>query len=166
MMERTEDVYAMQSDQQQNTSTTQYDQGRVGRGGFRGRGRGEGIGRGQGPITCYRHGQQGHYARDYNKPTTICQYCKSHEHTVEDCPILQNKWQEKRPQLGNQNVQLIGVDNHNPYQNLNIITQSRLMIDGAQEESAKQPTVEWVRKMTMRLPTFDLQKEKEMFLHA
>ena len=78
MVERTQDVYAMQSDQQQNTGTTQYDQGRAGRGGFRG----------QGPITCYRCGQQGHYARDYNKQTTICQYCKSHEHIVEECPIL------------------------------------------------------------------------------
>lgn len=110
MVERTQDVYAMQSDQQQNIAIAQYEQGRVGRGGFRGRGRGGGNGRGRGPITCYHCGKQGHYARDYNKSTTICQYYKSHEHIVEDCPILQRKWKEKRPQLGNQNVQLIGVE--------------------------------------------------------
>ena len=43
---------------------------------------------------------------------------------------------------------------------------SGLTIDGAQEESMKQPTTEWVRKSTMELPTFDLQKEKETFLQA
>ena len=40
MMERTRDVYAMQSDQQNNAGTAQYDQGRAGHGGFRGQGRG------------------------------------------------------------------------------------------------------------------------------
>ena len=38
------------------------------------------------------------------------------------------------------------------------------MIDGARGESVKQPTTEWVKKLTMRPPTFDLQKEKEIFL--
>ena len=38
MMERTQDVYAVQSDQQNNAGNAQYDQGRAGRGGFRGRG--------------------------------------------------------------------------------------------------------------------------------
>ena len=41
---------------------------------------------------------------------------------------------------------------------------SGLMINGAWEESAKQPTAEWVRKLTMKPPTFDLQKEQETFL--
>lgn len=72
MMERTQDVYPMQSDQQQNIGTVQYDHGRVGHGGFRSRGRGGVIGRGRGPITCYCYGQQGYYARDYTKPITIC----------------------------------------------------------------------------------------------
>ena len=43
-------MYAMQSDQQRNAGTVQYDQGRMGHGNNRGRGRGL-IGRGQGPIT-------------------------------------------------------------------------------------------------------------------
>lgn len=121
MIERTQDVYAMQSDQQ-NTGTAQYDQGRAGRGGFRGRERGAGFGRGRGKINFYSCGQQGHYARDYTNPTTICKYCKSYDHVIEQCPILQNKWQEKRPQMGNQNVQLIGAENRSPHKKLNVIT--------------------------------------------
>ena len=38
--------------------------------------------------------------------------------------------------------------------------------DGAQVEGVKQPTAKWVQKSTMKPPTFDLQKEKETFLHA
>lgn len=38
--------------------------------------------------------------------------------------------------------------------------------EGAREERVKQPTMEWVRKSAMRLPTFDVQKEKETFLQA
>ena len=48
MMERTQDVYAMQSDQQNNTGTAKYDQERSGHGNFRGRGRGGRGGRGGG----------------------------------------------------------------------------------------------------------------------
>ena len=54
MQERTQDMYAMLADQQGNVGTVKYNQGRVGRGNYRGRGRGRVIGRGQGPITCYR----------------------------------------------------------------------------------------------------------------
>ena len=68
--------------------------------------------------------------------------------------------------MGNQNVQLIGTENRTPHQKLNVITQSGLAIEGAQVESAKQPTMEWVRKSTMKPPTFDLQNEKEAFLQA
>ena len=41
MQERTLDMYAMQADQQGNVSTAHYDQGRMGRGNYRGRGRAE-----------------------------------------------------------------------------------------------------------------------------
>ena len=164
MMEITQYVYAMQSDQQNNTSTTQYGQGREGRGGFRGRGRGGGLGRGCGQVICYNYGQQGHYARDCTNTTTTCKYCKSYDHFIEECHILQAKMQENRPQMGNQNVQLIGAKNCTPDQKINVITRSGLATDGAQLGGAKQITTEWVRKSTVKSPTFDLQKEKETFL--
>ena len=73
-IERTQDVYAMQSLQQNNIGTTQYDQGRAGHVGFRGRGGGGEFSRGHEQINCYSCEQQGHYARDYTNPTTICKY--------------------------------------------------------------------------------------------
>ena len=104
---RQQDVYVMQSDQQNNN--VQYDQGRDGRGGFRGHGRGGGFDRGRGQIIFYNYGQQGHYVRNYTTPTTAYKYCKSYDHVIEECLILQAKWQEKRPHIGNKNVQLIGA---------------------------------------------------------
>ena len=38
MSEKTQDIYAMQTDQQNNTGNAQYNQGRVGQISFRGRG--------------------------------------------------------------------------------------------------------------------------------
>ena len=43
---------------------------------------------------------------------------------------------------------------------------SGLETDGAREESVKQPTTKSVRKLTLKLPTFYLQKEKETFLQT
>ena len=104
MMERTQDVYVMQSDQLNNNGNAQYDQGRVGRGVFIGRGWNLGFGRGRGQIICYHYGTPRHYARDCTNPTTTCKYSKSYDHTIEECPILLAKMQQKRPQMGNHNV--------------------------------------------------------------
>ena len=83
---------------------------------------------------------------------------------VEDCPILQEKWKEKRQQMGNPNVQLIGVEHHESVQKLNIVTRSGLAIDGGLPYIVKNSVVEWVRISAMKSPMFDLQKEKETFL--
>ena len=40
------------------------------------------------------------------------------------------------------------------------------MTDGSELGSAKKTTEEWVRKSTIKSPTFELQKEKETFLQA
>ena len=64
--------------------------------------------------------------------------------------------QDKRPQMGNQNVQLIGAEECTPQHKLNVLTRSGLVTDGVELGSAKQPTVEWVRKSTVKPPTFEL----------
>ena len=166
MIERTQDVNAMQSDQQNNIGTAWYDQGRARCGGFRGCGRGGGFGIGRRQINYYSCRQQGNYKRDCTNPTIICKYCQSYDHVIEECPILQNKWQEKRPWMGNHNVQLIGVENRTRHKNLNVIMRSGWATDGAQKAGEKQPTTEWVQKSTMKPPIFDLQKEKKTFLQA
>ena len=68
--------------------------------------------------------------------------------------------------MGNQNVQLIGVEDSTPQHKLNVVMRSGLATDGAQSGSVKQPTVEWIQKSTVKPPTFKLQKEKETFLQA
>ena len=94
--------------------------------------------------------------RDYTNPTTTCKYCKSFDHVIEECPILEVKMQEKRTQMANQNVQFIGVEDHIPQPNINVVTRSGLATDGAQLSGVKQPTAEWVRKTVDKPPTFDL----------
>ena len=68
--------------------------------------------------------------------------------------------------MGNQNVQLIGVEDHTPDQKINVIMRSGLATDGIQSGGLKQSTAEWVRKSTAKSPTFELQKEKETLLQA
>ena len=69
-------------------------------GGF---GRGEGFGRRRGPITCYNYGVVGHYARDCQSSTTTCNYCKSYNHAIEECPTLIAKIREPKP-AAHQNI--------------------------------------------------------------
>ena len=39
--------------------------------------------------------------------------------------------------MGNQNVQLIGAEDHIPEQNFNVVTQSGIVTDGVQSDSVK-----------------------------
>ena len=80
--------------------------------------------------------------------------------------MLLAKMQEKIQQLDNQNVQLIGVEECTREQKLNVVTWNGLATDGSQSGSVKKTIEEWVRKSTIKPPTFELQKEKETFFQA
>ena len=51
---------------------------------------------------------------------------------------------------------LIGVKDCTPKQNLSVVTRSGLVTDGVQSDNAKNSTMEWVRKLTTKSPTFEL----------
>lgn len=68
--------------------------------------------------------------------------------------------------MGNQNVQLVGVQDRTREHKINVVMWSGLETNGSQSCGAKQTTAEWVRKLTIKPPTFELQKEKETFLQA
>ena len=71
MVKRKHDLYRVQSETPGPATGPQHEPAPIGRGGgFRGQGRGGGFGRGEGfvrgrgPVTCYKCGVVGHYARD------------------------------------------------------------------------------------------------------
>ena len=68
--------------------------------------------------------------------------------------------------MENQNIQLIGAEDHSPQQKINVVRKSGLVTDGSQSSGVKKPTAKWFQKMIDNSPTFDLQKQKETFLQA
>ena len=81
MVKRKHDLYRVQLETPGPAAGPQHEPAYIGHGG--GFGHGEGFGRGQGSITFYNCGVVGHYVRDYQNPTTMCNYCKSYDHTIE-----------------------------------------------------------------------------------
>ena len=67
--------------------------------------------------------------------------------------------------MSNQNVKLIGAEHRELEKWLNIVTRSGLGTDGNQSDNVKNSSTEWVRRSSTKSPTFELQKEKETFLH-
>ena len=154
MMERTIDVYAMQSEQQTHpTGGAQHDPGR---GGYGGRGGYRGQGGGRGSIVCYNCGQHCHFVRDY--PTTTCTYCKAFNHAIEECLVLLAKIQEKQQNL---NVQFIEVEQWPLDPTVNVVTRSGVVTGGQQVK----PNGAWVQKVEEKQPSIDLNKIKETFVH-
>ena len=141
MVDRKHDLYRVQSETLGPVAAPQHEPAPIGRGGgFRGRGRGggfgrgEGFGRGRGLITCYNYGVVGLYARDCQSPTTTCNYCKSYDHAIEECPTLIAKIRE--PKLAvHQNIQLIAADQKEPEPRVNIVTRSGASTSGTSPDT-------------------------------
>ena len=149
----------MQSEQQTNPvgAAPNDPENGGGRGGYRGHGGGRGS------VICYNCGQQGHDAWDCMNPTTTCNYCKAFNHTIEECPVLLAKIQEKQQ---NQTIQFIGVEHCPLDPTVNVVMHSGVVTGGQQGKSTAKPTGSCVRKAEEKQPAIDLHKIKETFVHT
>jgi hypothetical protein len=91
-------------------------------------------------------------------------YCRTSNHSTEECPTLLLNIQEKRNQ-NNHNVQWISVEARDDGQNINIVTGGGTKIgnDIVRQDPAQN---QWVRKNPNPEKQFDTKKEKEMFTEA
>ena len=74
---------------------------------------------------------------------TTSNYYKAFNHTIEECPVLLAKIQEKQK---NQNIQFTGVERSPLDPTVNVVTRSGVMTSGQQGKSTAKPTGSWVRK--------------------
>ena len=99
---------------------------------------------------------------DYQIPTTTCNYCKSYDHAIEECPTLIAKIKEPKPEV-HQNIQLITAEQKEPELRVNIVTRSGASTSGASLDTEKNTGLEWVCKATTKSTPLNLQKNKETF---
>ena len=94
-----------------------------------------------------------------------CKYCKSYEHTIEECPILIANIRDPKPAV-NQNIQLIAAEQKEPEPIVNIVTHSGASTSRTSQDTENNIGPEWVRKATNKSTPLDLQKNKETFQEA
>lgn len=120
------------------------------RGDYQGRGwgrRGGGPGRGREEVIFYNCGTLGHYTQEFQNQTwSSSQYCNQFEHTIEECPILIAKMQERKtqPEKLTKKLKMMIVDPCEEDKNVNIMLRRRIMTgddNGKQLEEDR-----WVRK--------------------
>ena len=100
--------------------------------------------------------------RDCQNPTTTCKYCKSYDHTIEECPILIAKIKDPKPVV-NQNIQLIVAEQKEPKPRVNIVNHSGASTSTTSQDAKKNTGPKWVHKATDKSTPLDLQKNKETF---
>ena len=120
------------------------------------------AGRGRGQLVCYNCNQAGHLAHDCRNPTTTCRYCRVVDHVIEQCPQLIAKIQA-RQSTPTQNIQMISIEPR-PTAIVNVVTRSGATTHP--QNTDKQPADAWVRKAPIKIPTFDIIRERETFMEV
>ena len=94
-----------------------------------------------------------------------CNYCKSYDHTIEECPTLLVKIREPKP-AAHQNIQFIAAEQEELEPRVNIVTRSGVSTSGTLQDTEKNTGQEWVRKAPNKATPLDLQKNKQTFQEA
>ena len=84
-----------------------------------------------------------------------CNYFKSYDHAIEECPTLIAKIKEPK-RVVHQNIQLIAAEQKEPEPRVNIVTRSGASTSRTPQDSEKNTGLEWVRKATNKSTPLDL----------
>jgi hypothetical protein len=116
------------------------------------------MGRGRGQIICYNYAQPRHLARYCQNPCTMCNYCNSFKHVIEECPTFLAKIQERRGE--NPQVQLIYNEPHGKDPTVIVITRGGIIAGEDRATQGNTTEESGVRKSTEKTKVFDANKKK------